>query len=80
MGAAVVVVLTIVVMLLAGVAVITMRLVGAVRQLMATLERTRDALQPVTAELAENGEIAGLEVAQLQASIAALGDRREAER
>jgi predicted PurR-regulated permease PerM len=80
MGAAVVTVLAVVVMLLAGVTVVGLRLVAAVRQLLAALERTRDTLQPVATELKENGEIAGLEMAQLQASLEALDTRRQAKR
>jgi predicted PurR-regulated permease PerM len=80
MGAAVVTVVAIAIMLLAAVFVAALRLLAAVRQLTAALNGTRQQLEPVMAELRDNSEIAGLEAAQLQSSIAALGDRRNGQR
>ena len=80
MGVAVVTVVAIVIMLIAGVFVAALRLLAAVRQLTAALNGTQQRLDPALTELRENSEIAGLEAAQLQSSIAALGDRRNGQR
>ena len=80
MGAAVVTVVAIVIMLIAGVFVTALRLLAAVRHLTAALNGTQGQLEPVMAELRENSEIASLEAAQLQSSIAALSARRNGQR
>ncbi|HSK90790.1 MAG TPA: hypothetical protein VK875_05715 [Euzebyales bacterium] len=76
MGAVVVALVAIGFMLLAGVFVAALRLVTVVRQLIAVLEGTRDRLEPMITELRENGEIASLEVSQLQSTIASLNAPR----
>jgi hypothetical protein len=81
MGAIVVALLAALCMLLAGSVVAALRLVGAVRQLIAALEGVGRQLQPMVTELQENAEIASLEVSHLQTSIDALqGERRQGRR
>jgi predicted PurR-regulated permease PerM len=77
MDAVVITLVAVLFMLLAAVGVAAMRLFTAVRQLMAVLDSTRQRLEPIVTELQENGEIASLEAAQLQASVQALGARRD---
>lgn len=79
MAAVVVALIAALCMLLGGVAVMAMRLIGAVRQLRAVLEGLGQRLQPMVDELREGSEVAGIEVAALQANVARLGEgRREA--
>jgi hypothetical protein len=80
MGAIVITLVAALLMLLAAIGVVIMRLVATVRQLMAALEATQQKLEPLVTELQENGEIASLEAAQLQASIEALTARRNGQR
>lgn len=76
MGAIVVALLAALCMLLAGSVIAALRLVGAVRQLIAALEGVGRQLQPMVTELQENAEIASLEVSHLQTSIDALQRRQ----
>jgi predicted PurR-regulated permease PerM len=76
MGAIVVALLAALCMLLAGSVIAALRLVGAVRQLIAALEGVGRQLQPMVTELQENAEIASLEVSHLQTSIDALQKER----
>jgi predicted PurR-regulated permease PerM len=80
MGAAVVTVVAIAIMLLAAAFVAALRVMAAVRQLTAALNGTWQQLEPIVAELRENGEIAGLEAAQLQSNLEALRARRNGQR
>jgi predicted PurR-regulated permease PerM len=80
MGAVVIALVAMLFMLLAAIGVVVVRLVATVRQLIAALEITRRKLEPLVTELQENGEIASLEAAQLQASLEALSTRRNGQR
>lgn len=80
MAPVVVTLVAVVIMLLAAAVVAGLRLLTAVRQLTAALDGTWRQLEPIVNELRENGEIAGLESAQLQTSLQALGARRNGQR
>jgi predicted PurR-regulated permease PerM len=80
MGAAVVTVVAIAIMLIAAAFVAALRVMAAVRQLTAALNGTWQQLEPIVVELRENGEIAGLEAAQLQSNLEALRARRNGQR
>jgi predicted PurR-regulated permease PerM len=81
MGAIVVALAAALCMLLAGAVIAALRLVGAVKQLIAALDGVRRQLQPMVSELQENAEIASLEVGQLQSSVDSLrASRREGRR
>lgn len=76
MGATVIALVAALCMLLAGAVIATLRLVGAVKQLIAALDGVGQRLQPMVTELQENAEIASLEVTHLQSSMAAFGAGR----
>ena len=80
MAAAVVTVVAIAIMLIAAAFVAALRVMAAVRQLTAALNGTWQQLEPIVAELRENGEIVGLEAAQLQSNLEALRARRNGQR
>jgi predicted PurR-regulated permease PerM len=80
MGAVVVTLVAVVIMLIAAVGVTVLRLMSAVRQMAAALDATRQRLEPIINELQENGEIAGLEAAQLQKSLEGLRSGRNGQR
>jgi predicted PurR-regulated permease PerM len=72
MSAIVVFLVAVVIMLLCAVAVAVARLAKALGGLRDAVQRTQQWLEPVLAELNEGGQVASLEAAQLQASIADL--------
>ena len=76
MGAIVVLVVAIVIMLLLAVVVAVLRLLTAVRALRTTVDSSRQWLQPVLDELNEAGQVARLELVQLQARVADLTAQR----
>jgi hypothetical protein len=76
MGAVVVALVAALCMLLAGTVITGLRLVSAVRLLIAALEGVGRQLRPLVSELQDNAEIASIEVAELQSNITALGGSR----
>ncbi len=76
MGAVVVVLVAAVIMLVLGVVVAGARLVAALRRLGAVVEATQQRVQPAVNELSEAGQVANLELADLQARVDDLGRRR----
>ncbi|HSJ43496.1 MAG TPA: hypothetical protein VK923_02290 [Euzebyales bacterium] len=76
MGAIVVLVVAVAIMLLAAVVVGVLRLLTAVGDLRLAVDNTQRWLQPVLDELNEAGQVASLELAQLQASVADLTAQR----
>jgi hypothetical protein len=72
MGAIVVLLVAVAIMLLCAVGVAVMRLATALRGLRDAVRSTQQWLEPVLAELNEGSQVASLEVAQLQASVADL--------
>jgi predicted PurR-regulated permease PerM len=72
MSAIVVFLVAVAVMLVCAVAVAVARLATALRGLRDVVQSTQQWLEPVVAELNEGGQVATLEMAQLQASIADL--------
>ncbi|HEX6254471.1 MAG TPA: hypothetical protein VFZ70_01545 [Euzebyales bacterium] len=76
MSAIVVLLVAVAVVLVFAVAVAVMRLVTALRRFGDAVQSTQRWLEPVLAELNEGGQVASLEAAQLQASIADLRGTR----
>lgn len=68
-GAIVVTLVAVAVMLVLGVVVAVVRLLGAVRQLRSAVLSAQRWLEPAITELGEAGQVASLELAQLQTSI-----------
>jgi len=76
MGAMIVALLAVLVMLVAAVTVAVLRLGKSMRQLLSTVQHTRDRLQPTIDELTEGSKLISLETEHLQRSIAALNAAR----
>lgn len=72
MGAIVVALVAVSIMLVFGAVAVGVRLVGSLRQLLAAVNDTQRLVQPAIVELGEAGQVASLELAQLQAGIANL--------